>query len=239
MDDTFITIIIILAVCYILFTMYKKDNFISQPHLNNTVKHLPSNYIQPHLNNTVRHLPSNYIQPPNIYNTNRIGGNNIEESDALTLNDIDDIINDYENINNDYGNINNDYGNINNAPRGYNLYDEVKRNRNNNIKREDIDNIINNKYQIQNRNINKYRECDVNRKQDIDEIKDEYINNERRNNRNKYANFKDKVYRNGVVYTSVDKLAEIRSNPYNNNIAKIGDAISNVYDNLLSTEYDK
>jgi hypothetical protein len=216
MDDTFITIIIILAVCYILFTMYKKDNFISQPHLNNTV----------------RHLPSNYIQPPNIYNTNRIGGNNIEESDALTLNDIDDIINDYENINNDYGN-------INNAPHGYNLYDEVKRNRISNIKREDINNIINNKYQIQNRNINKYRECDVNRKQDIDEIKDEYINNERRNNRNKYANFKDKVYRNGVVYTSVDKLAEIRSNPYDNNIGKIGDTISNVYDNLLSTEYDK
>jgi hypothetical protein len=215
MDDTFITIIIILAVCYILFTMYKKDNFISQPHLNNTV----------------HHLPSNYIQPPNIYNTNKIGNNNRngnnnnEESDALTLNDIDDIINNYENINYAQGR--------------YNLYDEVKRNRNNNIKREDIDNIINNKYQIQNRNINKYRGCGVNEKQEIDEIKDEYINNERRNNRNKYANFKDKVYRNGVVYTSVDKLAEIRSNPYDNNIGKIGDTISHVYDNLLSTEYDK
>ena len=47
------------------------------------------------------------------------------------------------------------------------------------------------------------------------------------------------MYRNGVVYTSVDKLAEIRSNPYDNNIGNIGDAISNVYDNLLSTEYDK
>jgi hypothetical protein len=85
-------------------------------------------------------------------------------------------------------------------------------------------------YNFENRNINKYRMCDN---------KDDYINNERRNNRNNYATFKDKVYRNGVAYTSVDKLAEIRSDPYNNNIGQIGNAISNVYDNLLSTTYDK
>jgi hypothetical protein len=90
-------------------------------------------------------------------------------------------------------------------------------------------------YDIGNRNVNKYRSCN----NQVDEIKEVYINDERRNNRNKYANFKDKVYRNGVAYTSVDKLAAIRSDPYNNSIGKIGDAISNVYDNLLSTTYDK
>jgi hypothetical protein len=210
MDDTFIIIIIIFAICYILFSMYKKDYFIVQPH-----------------NNTIHHLPYNHYEPPNIYNLSRNKSENINKSDninkgdnnTLTLNDIDDIIHNYENI-------------------GYtNTKSEIKRNNN---KREENDNIINfNKHQIENRNINKYRNCNINNKEKINEIKEVYINDERRNNRNKYANFKDKVYRNGVVYTSVDKLAAIRSDPYDNNIGNIGDTISSIYDNLLSTTYDK
>lgn len=172
-------------------------------------------------NNTVHHLPYNHIEPPNIYNL----GNEQEKgyyqekdldtlNDLHTLNDIDDIIHNYENVNHMK---NKNYNNQVNIER--------KQVENRNIHEFENRNI--NKFE--NRNISKYRSCD----------KDVYINNERRNNRNNYANFKDKVNRNGVAYTSVDKLAEIRSDPYNNSIGKIGDAISNVYDNLLSTTYDK
>lgn len=199
MDDTFIIIIIIFAICYILFTMHKRDYFIGQSH------------------NTVHHLPYNHVEPPNIYNLSKIksgaefgsmDNDTFTLNDTLTLNDIDDIIHNYENIDYNYNN------------------EEIKRS-----------NVINHnhQYDIGNRNVNKYRSCN----NQVDEIKEVYINDERRNNRNKYANFKDKVYRNGVAYTSVDKLAAIRTDPYNNNVGKIGDAISNVYDNLLSTTYDK
>ena len=133
MDDTFIIIIIIFAICYILFSMYKKDYFIVQPH-----------------NNTIHHLPYNHYEPPNIYILGRNKGDIINKSDninkgdnnTLTLNDIDDIIHNYENI-------------------GYtNNKSEIKRNNN---KREEIDNVINfNKHQIENRNISKYRNCDIN-----------------------------------------------------------------------------
>ena len=227
MDDTFIIIIIIFAISYILFSMYKKDYFIVQPH-----------------NNTIHHLPYNHYEPPNIYNLDTNKGNNTYtlndiddnntltlnnmDDNTLTLNDIDDIINNYENIS--YNN-KNKFDNIMN----YNKHQIENRN----IGKHQIENRNINKHQIENRNINKYRKCNINNKEKINEIKEIYINDERRNNRNKYANFKDKVYRNGVVYTSVDKLAEIRSNPYDNNIGNIGDKISNVYDNLLSTAYDE
>lgn len=201
MDDTFIIIIIIFAICYILFTMHKRDYFIGQSH-----------------NNTVHHLPYNHVEPPNIYNLSKVRSGaefGSMDNDTLTLNDIDDIIHNYENI---------DYNNNEKIRRG-NVIDQNQR-QNQNQRHQ---------YDIGNRNVNKYRSCN----NQVDEIKEVYINDERRNNRNKYANFKDKVYRNGVAYTSVDKLAAIRSDPYNNNIGKIGDAISNVYDNLLSTTYDK
>jgi hypothetical protein len=119
---------------------------------------------------------------------------------------------------NDIDDIINNYENIN-----YNERNHIERNQNH-IERN----------QFENRNISKYRKCDKNNNNN-----EVYINNERRNNRNNYATFKNKVYRNGVAYTSVDKLAEIRSDQYNNNIGQYGDAISNVYDNLLSTTYDK
>jgi hypothetical protein len=192
MDDTFILVVIIIAIGYIIFTMHQRDYFSVGL-----------------ANNTVHHLPYNHIEPPNIYNLGR-GRDRVRsrDNDTLTLNDIDDIIHNYENINHNYNK------------------EEIKRN-----------NVINrnHQYDIGNRNNNKYRSCN----NQIDEIKEVYINDERRNNRNKYANFKDKVYRNGVAYTSVDKLAAIRSDPYNNDVGKIGDAISSVYDNLLSTTYDK
>jgi hypothetical protein len=174
--------------------------------------------------NTVHHLPYNHVEPPNIYNLSKVRsgagygyGSGAEfgsmDNDTLTLNDIDDIIHNYENI---------DYNNNEKIRRGNVINQNQRQNQNH-------------QYDIGNRNVNKYRSCN----NQVDEIKEVYINDERRNNRNKYANFKDKVYRNGVAYTSVDKLAAIRSDPYNNNIGKIGDAISNVYDNLLSTTYDK
>jgi hypothetical protein len=176
-------------------------------------------------NNTVHHLPYNHIEPPNIYNLGRDGVRaqvgsrdrvQVGGRDRARSRDNDTLtLNDIDDIIHNYENI--DYN--------YNK-EEIKRN-----------NVINrnHQYDIGNRNDNKYRSCN----NQIDEIKEVYINDERRNNRNKYANFKDKVYRNGVAYTSVDKLAAIRSDPYNNDVGKIGDAISSVYDNLLSTTYDK
>jgi hypothetical protein len=160
-------------------------------------------------NNTVHHLPYNHIEPPNIYNL----GNEQQKGyyQEKDLYTLNDLhtLNDIDDIIHNYENIN-----------------HIK-NHHVNIERQQVEN--RNISKFENRNINKYRSCD----------KDTYINNERKNNRNNYANFKDKVNRNGVAYTSVDKLAEIRSDPYNNSIGKIGDAISNVYDNLLSTTYDK
>ncbi len=169
--------------------------------------------IQPQ-NNTIQHLPYNHIEPPNINNLSDVQERKYYKERKYYQerdNTSEDIhtLNDIDDIIHNYENINYNRNKIN-----------IERNQ------------IENKNQFENRNINKYRNCDTNNKE-------VYINNERRNNRNNYANFKDKVYRNGVAYTSVDKLAEIRSDPYNNSIGKIGDTISNVYDNLLSTTYDK
>ena len=72
---------------------------------------------------------------------------------------------------------------------------------------------------------------------DADSDADE--NDKRRNTRNNYANFNDKINRNGVALTQVDKIAEIRSDPYNNKMGGYGDDIADVYDNLLSNTYTK
>jgi len=62
-------------------------------------------------------------------------------------------------------------------------------------------------------------------------------NDKRRNTRNNYANFNDKINRNGVSFTQVDKIAEVRSDPYNNDIGGYGDDIATIYDGLLSNTY--
>jgi hypothetical protein len=70
---------------------------------------------------------------------------------------------------------------------------------------------------------------------DADSDDDE--NDKRRNTRNRYATFNDKINRNGVSLTQVDKIAEIRSDPTNNKMGSYGDNIADVYDNLLSNTY--
>jgi len=59
-------------------------------------------------------------------------------------------------------------------------------------------------------------------------------------NVNNFANFNNYIAQNGVLETSVDKLAEIRSNATNNatcELNKYGQSISEVYDNLMKNPY--
>ena len=59
-------------------------------------------------------------------------------------------------------------------------------------------------------------------------------------NVNNFANFNNYIAQNGVLETSVDKMAEIRSNPTNNStceLKKYGQSISEVYDNLMKNPY--
>lgn len=59
-------------------------------------------------------------------------------------------------------------------------------------------------------------------------------------NVNNFANFNNYIAQNGVLETSVDKLAEIRSNVTNNatcELNKYGQSISEVYDNLMKNPY--
>jgi hypothetical protein len=59
-------------------------------------------------------------------------------------------------------------------------------------------------------------------------------------NVNNFANFNNYVNQNGVLETSVDKLAEIRSDVTNNatcGLNQYGQSISQVYDNLMSNPY--
>jgi hypothetical protein len=59
-------------------------------------------------------------------------------------------------------------------------------------------------------------------------------------NVNNFANFNNYIAQNGVLETSVDKMAEIRSNVTNNatcELNKYGQSISEVYDNLMKNPY--
>ena len=60
------------------------------------------------------------------------------------------------------------------------------------------------------------------------------------NNVNNFANFNNYIAQNGVLETSVDKMAEIRSNVTNSatcELNKYGQTISEVYDNLMKNPY--
>lgn len=76
-------------------------------------------------------------------------------------------------------------------------------------------------------------------RQKIEETNQEKVNELRYENRNKFADFRDKVDRNGVAHTQVDKIAELRAseNPSTCGLANFGQSIRTVYDNLLSTPY--
>ena len=68
-----------------------------------------------------------------------------------------------------------------------------------------------------------------------DEVK---INERRLNNRNKFADFNDYIERNGVMETSVDKIAELRTCTTGTcGLNSYGKKVSDVYNNLLSTTY--
>lgn len=59
-------------------------------------------------------------------------------------------------------------------------------------------------------------------------------------NVNNYANFNNYIAQNGVLETSVDKLAEIRSNTTNSatcELNKFGQSISEVYDGIMKNPY--
>jgi hypothetical protein len=210
MEDAIIIIVIIFAIAYVFLSMNKKDFFLSVP--------THTNYQHPPV--PVHHLPYNHLEPPYINDVYR------------------DVNSTYRDVNN-FNNVNR--GNYRNCDNGTSL-DDIDEN-NTLYSLNDVDDIINNYENINNSVYKKYinngTHKNINRNSNRNDNKEVYINNERKNNRNNYANFKDKVYRNGVAFTQVDKLAEIRSNPYDNNIGNIGDTISNVYDNLLSTTYNK
>jgi hypothetical protein len=59
-------------------------------------------------------------------------------------------------------------------------------------------------------------------------------------NVNNFANFNNYIAQNGVLETSVDKLAEVRTSVTNNStceLNKYGQSISEVYDNLMKNPY--
>jgi hypothetical protein len=72
----------------------------------------------------------------------------------------------------------------------------------------------------------------------INEEDDVKINQRRLNNRNKFADFNDYIDRNGVLETSVDKIAELRTSTNGTcGLNSFGQKVSDVYNNLLSTTY--
>ena len=62
------------------------------------------------------------------------------------------------------------------------------------------------------------------------------VNNNRFENRNKFADFKDKIEQNSIVFTQVDKLAEIRTSQ-DPSLGKYGQSIKEIYNNLLESPY--
>jgi hypothetical protein len=72
----------------------------------------------------------------------------------------------------------------------------------------------------------------------INEEDDVEVNKRRLDNRNKFADFNNYIEQNGVMETSVDKLAEIRTCTNGTcGLESFGRKVSDVYDNLLSTTY--
>jgi hypothetical protein len=70
------------------------------------------------------------------------------------------------------------------------------------------------------------------------EDNDVEVNRRRLDNRNKFADFNNYIEQNGVMETSVDKLAEIRTCTNGTcGLESFGRKVSDVYDNLLSTTY--
>jgi hypothetical protein len=77
-----------------------------------------------------------------------------------------------------------------------------------------------------------------NQNDDVNEEDQVKINERRLNNRNKFADFNDYIDRNGVMETSVDKIAELRTcNNGTCGLNSYGKKVSDVYNNLLSTTY--
>jgi hypothetical protein len=70
------------------------------------------------------------------------------------------------------------------------------------------------------------------------EDNDVEVNRRRLDNRNKFADFNNYIEQNGVMETSVDKIAEIRTCTNGTcGLESFGRKVSDVYDNLLSTTY--
>jgi hypothetical protein len=77
-----------------------------------------------------------------------------------------------------------------------------------------------------------------NENSNVDEEDEVKINERRLNNRNKFADFNDYIDRNGVMETSVDKIAELRTCTTGTcGLNSYGKKVSDVYNNLLSTTY--
>jgi len=72
----------------------------------------------------------------------------------------------------------------------------------------------------------------------VNEEEEVKINERRLNNRNKFADFNNYIERNGVMETSVDKIAELRTCTTGTcGLNSYGKKVSDVYNNLLSTSY--
>jgi hypothetical protein len=78
----------------------------------------------------------------------------------------------------------------------------------------------------------------INQNSNVNEEEEVKINERRLNNRNKFADFNDYIDRNGVMETSVDKIAELRTCTTGTcGLNSYGKKVSDVYNNLLSTTY--
>ena len=243
-NNTLIFVLIIVVILYIIYSTNNNtdhfdsdtgnDNLYYQPQEQYTQPiraHPPKQYIQPirdHLQEQYiqpirAHPQEQYIQPKRNY---RQEVKEVRDNlSTISMSDVDDILGNFENRQD--------------APTDINkLYKHQL-----GPKYKDT-NKMNNMYL---NNVNKNGLSSILNKSDgVYDTEDTFCaegtfganeNDKRRNTLNNYANFNDKINRNGVLLTQVDKIAKIRSDPYNNDIGVYGDDIATIYDDLLSNTY--
>jgi hypothetical protein len=241
-NNTLIFVLIIVVILYIIYSTTNNtdhfnsdtgnDNIYYQPreqYIQPKRNHLQEQYIQPkrdHLQEQHIQPKRDHIQPKRNY---RQEVKEVRDNlSTISMSDVDDILGNFESRQD--------------APTDINkLYKHQL-----GPKYKDT-NKMNNMYL---NNVNKNGlSCLLNKCDGVYDTEDTFCaegtfgdnsaneNDKRRNTLNNYANFNDKINRNGVELTQVDKIAEIRSDPYNNNIGGYGEDIATIYDGLLSNTY--
>jgi hypothetical protein len=237
-NNTLIFVLIIVVILYIIYSTTNNTDHFNTDTYNHTYEqpvyhHSQEHHIQP----THAHPQEHHIQPTHYHpqehhiQTKRNYRKEIKDSrdnlSTISMSDIDDILDNYENRQDIPTDINKLYK--------HQLGPKCKdANKMNNMYLDDV-----NKNSLS---------CLLNKSDGVydtegtfsdDDATEGTFSDERRNRRDKYATFNDKINRNGVSLTQVDKIAEIRSDPYNNSMGGYGDDIAYVYDNLLSNTYTK